>query len=132
MKKLYRDRWNKKLGGVCGGLGAYFNIDPAFIRFLFIISLVCSMGLTFILYLVGWILMPAGPAAYIQPKGRQLYRSRKDRKIGGICAALARYFRIDPTWMRIAFVVVTLLTGFFPGLVVYFLAGLAIPEKRLP
>jgi phage shock protein C len=36
-KKLFRSRTNRKIAGVCGGLGDYFNIDPTLVRILFLI-----------------------------------------------------------------------------------------------
>jgi phage shock protein PspC (stress-responsive transcriptional regulator) len=56
-KRLYRDPENKVLGGVCGGLGWYFNADPVLFRLLFIIVfLVFGVGL--IVYLVLWLITP--------------------------------------------------------------------------
>ena len=55
--KLYRSSSNRMIGGVCGGLGVYLNIDPIFIRLLFILLLFGS-NFGFILYLLLWILIP--------------------------------------------------------------------------
>ena len=55
--KLYRSVSNKMIGGVGGGLGAYLNIDPIFIRLLFIL-LLFGTEFGFILYLLLWILIP--------------------------------------------------------------------------
>ena len=56
-KRLYRDPDNRVLGGVCGGLGAYFNVDPVLFRLIFIIIfLVFGTGL--IIYLVLWLITP--------------------------------------------------------------------------
>ena len=55
--RLYRSLSNRMIGGVCGGLGAYVNIDPIFIRLLFILLLFGS-DFGFILYLLLWILIP--------------------------------------------------------------------------
>ena len=41
-KKLYRSKTNKKLAGVCGGLGEYFNVDPTLIRLAAILLFVCA------------------------------------------------------------------------------------------
>ena len=59
-RKLYRSRANRMIGGVCGGVGQYFNIDPTLIRILFII-LVFLWGGGLILYLIMWILVPEEP-----------------------------------------------------------------------
>ena len=55
--KLYRSSSNRMIGGVCGGLGVYLNIDPIFIRLLFILLLFGS-NFGFILYMLLWILIP--------------------------------------------------------------------------
>lgn len=56
-KRLYRDPDNRILGGVCGGLGAYFNSDPLLFRIIFIlISL--GMGSGLIIYIILWIAIP--------------------------------------------------------------------------
>ena len=56
-KRLYRDPDNRMLGGVCGGLGAYFNIDPIIFRIIFII-IALGMGSGIIIYLILWIVIP--------------------------------------------------------------------------
>ncbi len=60
MQKLYRSRNEKILAGVCGGLGEYFNIDPVFVRILFVVALF-SGGLGLIAYIVFWIATPERP-----------------------------------------------------------------------
>ena len=55
--KLYRSSSDQMIGGVCGGLGAYLNIDPIFVRLLFILLLFGS-DFGFILYLLLWIIIP--------------------------------------------------------------------------
>ena len=55
--RLYRSTTDRMIGGVCGGLGAYLNIDPVFIRLLFVLLLFGS-DFGFILYLLLWILIP--------------------------------------------------------------------------
>lgn len=55
--KLYRSVSDQMIGGVCGGLGAYLNIDPIFVRLLFVL-LLFGTDFGFILYLVLWILIP--------------------------------------------------------------------------
>jgi len=56
-RRLYRDPDNRILGGVCGGLGAYFNNDPLLFRVIFIILLFAgSVG--FWIYLILWIAIP--------------------------------------------------------------------------
>ncbi|MBN2073806.1 MAG: PspC domain-containing protein [Actinobacteria bacterium] len=54
--RLYRDPDDRVIGGVCSGLGAYFDIDPLIIRIIFIILFFVFFG--FIIYLVLWIAVP--------------------------------------------------------------------------
>jgi len=61
--KLYRSKSNRMIAGVCGGLGAYLNIDPTFVRLLFILLLFGSQ-FGFILYLLLWILIPEEGKSY--------------------------------------------------------------------
>ena len=56
-KRLFRDPDNKVLGGVCGGIGAYFNIDPIWIRVAFIAALFI-FGSGPLLYIILWIIIP--------------------------------------------------------------------------
>jgi len=59
-KRLYRQPKDKMIGGVCMGLGEYFDIDPVIIRVLFVVALFMgTMG--FWLYIVLWIVIPKVP-----------------------------------------------------------------------
>ena len=55
-KRMYRDPDNRILGGVCGGIGAFLNIDPVILRVMFVILLFFGIGV--IIYLILWIVMP--------------------------------------------------------------------------
>ena len=57
VKKLYLDVENRKLGGVCSGLAAYFDIDVTLIRIIFL-ALLIGGGFGFWLYLIFWIVAP--------------------------------------------------------------------------
>lgn len=62
MKRLYRSRESKILGGVCGGLGEYFNVDPVIFRVIFVL-LILPGGLPGIVpYGVLWIIVPLRPS----------------------------------------------------------------------
>jgi len=56
-KKLYRNPEDRILGGVCSGLGSYFNLDPILFRVLFVLAvLFFSAGI--LIYILLWILLP--------------------------------------------------------------------------
>ena len=63
-----------------------------------------------------------------QSKPKRLYRSRKDRMIGGVCGGLAEYFNVDPVIVR-AVAVLLLFPGGLPGLVPYLVLWIIVPEK---
>jgi phage shock protein C len=58
---------------------------------------------------------------------RKLYRSKTDRKVAGVCGGLAQYFNIDPTLIRVLFVVLAILGG--SGLVLYLALWIIVPKE---
>ncbi len=65
----------------------------------------------------------------LQQPVRRLYRSRKDKMIAGICGGLAEYFAIDPTWVRLIFVLFFILGG--SAFLVYIVMWLIVPLEPL-
>ena len=61
---------------------------------------------------------------------RPLRRSRTNRLIVGVVGGLAEYFGVDPTLMRVVYVVGSIVSAAFPGLLVYLLLWLLIPEAE--
>lgn len=60
IKRLYRSRKNRILGGVCGGLGEYFGIDPVIVRLAW--AFFAFMGGSGILaYFIAWLIIPENP-----------------------------------------------------------------------
>ncbi len=59
-KRMYRSRVDSKIGGVCGGLAEYFDIDPTLLRVIAVL-LVFLHGTGLIAYIVAWIIMPRRP-----------------------------------------------------------------------
>ena len=60
---------------------------------------------------------------------RALRRSRSDRKVAGVLGGLARYFALDPTMVRAVYVVVSILSVAFPGILVYLVLWFLIPAE---
>lgn len=56
-KRLYRSSLDKQLGGVCGGLAEYLELDPSLIRIVAILLLFVG-GTGFLAYLVAWVVIP--------------------------------------------------------------------------
>ncbi len=57
-RRLYRDPEHRVLGGVSGGLGAYFNMDPVILRIIFIVLTFITTGAAILAYIVLWIAVP--------------------------------------------------------------------------
>ena len=76
MKKLERSRKSCLIGGVCGGLGEYFNIDPVIFRVAAVV-LALGNGIGVIAYVIAWIVIPRrdeGAVADTTPPKSELAR----------------------------------------------------------
>lgn len=60
---------------------------------------------------------------------KKLTRSQ-NRVIAGVCGGLAEYFDLDPTLVRLGFSLLTIFSAAFPGLLVYIICVLVIPNKQ--
>lgn len=58
-----------------------------------------------------------------------LYRSTRDRMLGGVCGGIAQWLGWDPTLVRIAYVAVSICSSGFPGILVYLVLWIAMPES---
>ena len=61
MDKLYLSETDKKIGGVCGGIGEFFGKDATLFRILFILLILFSFGVGVIAYLAMWLVIPKRP-----------------------------------------------------------------------
>lgn len=217
-RKLYKSLTDKMIGGVCGGLGEFFNMDPTVLRIAWVgIALItlpigpAGLFVGGLAYLASYLIIPQNPnetglveteslsmdddegssepfrdiqsnnmvwgivlvllalvvltnsdfmnwrgvpmtiiaiviiviGAYCiikyRPllmdvlKGlthRKLYRLADDKKILGVCAGLADSFQVDPTLMRLGWVLVTILTAGPGGILIYLVMAFIMPVGR--
>jgi len=59
----------------------------------------------------------------------KLTKSTTNRMIAGVCGGIAEYMDMDPTLIRVLYVVISLFSAAFPGLIVYIALALIMPEK---
>ncbi|HHV98271.1 MAG TPA: PspC domain-containing protein [Clostridiaceae bacterium] len=59
---------------------------------------------------------------------KRLYRSKSNRVLAGVCGGIAEYFNIDPTIVRIIWVVIGLTYG--AGIIAYIIASIIIPDRK--
>lgn len=64
VKRLYRLRTDRVIGGVCSGIAKYFTLDPVLIRVLWVIAFFFG-GAGLLAYIIAWIIIPEEPA--VQP-----------------------------------------------------------------
>jgi phage shock protein PspC (stress-responsive transcriptional regulator) len=126
MKKLHRLAPERKLAGVCAGLGEYFDLDPVFFRLMFLFSIFFG-GLGAIAYVLMWIMVPEQTETEGEPRpARRLYLSDTDRKIAGVCGGLGEWLEVDPVLFRVAFVLLAFVGGI--GVFAYVVLWLLIPR----
>ncbi len=58
---------------------------------------------------------------------KKLYKSNTDKKLDGVCAGIGEYFDIDPTLVRLGWVLGTIFVG--AGLIAYIVAAIVMPRK---
>lgn len=58
---------------------------------------------------------------------KRLYKSKTDKKLCGVCGGIAKYFNVDSTVIRLAFVLLTLCVG--GGLLAYLICAIVMPDE---
>ncbi len=61
---------------------------------------------------------------------KRLTLSSTDKKLSGLCGGIGVYFAIDSTVVRLAWIILTILTGIFPGLIAYIIAAIVTPREN--
>lgn len=58
-----------------------------------------------------------------------LYRSRRNSMIAGVCGGLAEWLGWSPTWVRLLYIVISILSVAFPGIIVYIILWVVMPKS---
>jgi len=134
IKRLYRSNDDKKIFGICSGLGEYFGLDPTLIRIIWLLMMIFGGLLFLLIYLLLYLVIPTKDMSKKAPaidfhsfKDRKIQRSLNDRMISGICGGFAKYLGVDPVIVRIVFVILDVITGFIPLIIVYLILIWIIP-----
>ena len=131
-RRLVRRPAEGKIGGVCAGLADYFDTDVAIVRAAWVVLSIWPGAIVMgvVAYVAAWVLMPRAEAVDGVPAARRprLVRSHTDRRIAGICGGLAEYFDVDPTIVRVTWVILSIIAGAVVfGVVAYLIAWFIIP-----
>ncbi|MBQ3136003.1 MAG: PspC domain-containing protein [Clostridia bacterium] len=130
MKKLYLGR-DKKLCGLCAGLGNYFNLDPTLIRIaLTFISIMTVIFPALIIYFIASLVMPHAPDDYVEVNTGKILTRGYNKKISGVCSGYAEYFGVDVTVVRLIFAILLLFVG--GGFWLYLISLLFMPTFHTP
>jgi phage shock protein C len=131
LQRLARSRKDRRIAGICGGLGEHSGI-PAWLWRLMFLAAIFLYGSGFFAYVLLWIFMPRAGQAADKARSRhpnwleRLERSDADRKLGGVCGGLGAHTQV-PSWCwRIVFLVLTPLHG--AGIALYALLCIFVPK----
>lgn len=93
-KRLYRNPEDKMLGGIAGGMGAYFNTDPLWFRIGFIVVALLSLGFGILFYIVLWAIIPEArtTAQRLEMRGEDINISNIEKNIKEEMEDLKRRF----------------------------------------
>jgi phage shock protein PspC (stress-responsive transcriptional regulator) len=123
-KPLFRDQNRKILGGVCAGMGNYFNVDAVWIRLLFALF-TAAWGFGLLVYLVMWVVVPGSYELEEPQVTKKMFRDNEKKVLGGVSGGLAAYFGIDIVVIRLLFVITAVFGGF--GLIAYIVLWMVLP-----
>ncbi|MFD1142099.1 PspC domain-containing protein [Larkinella insperata] len=145
-RKLYRDLRRKLVGGVASGIANYFNIDPVWVRLIFV-TLILALppfsgamgggsteffgslsGFTVLLYIAMWIAFPGSTTLEDDKSVKKFYRNPDDKVLGGVASGIGAYFGIDSGVVRLLFVLTIFLFG--TGLLAYIVLWIISPEAN--
>jgi phage shock protein PspC (stress-responsive transcriptional regulator) len=126
-KQLLRDQKRKILGGVCSGLGSYLNVDPVWIRLLFALT-VFAYGITFIAYIIMWIVVPGSYDLDEPEVSKKMFRDPERKVISGVSGGVASFIGIDIIAVRVLFIIFTIAGGF--GFLIYIVLWVVLPEAK--
>ena len=132
-KRLFRDEKRRVLGGVAAGVAHYFRIDAIWVRLIFLLMFFNVLfwglsGLTFLAYIILWIVLPANDKLEDDTSTKKLFRNSEERVLGGISSGIAAYFGTDSTVVRLLFVLSIFLGG--AGIILYIILWIITPQAN--
>ena len=135
IRRLTRRPDEGKIGGVCAGMAVYFDVDVVLVRGAWIVLAIWpgAIVLGIVAYLAAWVLMPRADSPMPVSTRPRLVRSQTERRIAGVCGGLAEYFSLDPTMVRVAWIIISVVPGFVIfGLLAYLVAWFVMPKGPMP
>src|ERR1700759_741741 len=112
-KRLFRHSAEGRVAGVCAGIADYLDIDVTVVRLGWIILSIVPGGIVggILAYVAAPFVMTDARSSTTNRAAarRRITRSVGERKIAGVCGGIAEYFALDPTVVRLAWIVLTII-----------------------
>ena len=131
MKKLHLSVSDRKIAGVCGGLGESTGIDTDIVRAVFLVSIFAG-GMGVVLYFVLWVILPEldfGGEGVKAGIFSNLHRSEDEKIMAGVCGGIAEYLEWDVSIIRILLIIIVLAGGV--GIPVYIVLWFLMPKGEV-
>jgi phage shock protein PspC (stress-responsive transcriptional regulator) len=134
-KRWYKFKRDRVIAGVLSGLAWYSNIHPLWLRGgLLLMALSGALlpqlfGVLAVAYLVAIFILPTVPSDFepeVLPLVNGLVRPVKERLLSGVCAGLAKYYKLDVSIVRVAMVLLAVFGGV--GIMAYAILWLMMPS----
>ena len=129
-RRLVRIPSEQKIAGVCAGLAEYLDVDVTLVRALWLALTIVPGAIVggVLAYALAWIIMPVGESLRNVSRPR-LTRSVTDAKVAGVCGGIAEYLGLDATFVRVGWIVLSVLPGcIVGGILAYLAAWLIVPK----
>jgi phage shock protein PspC (stress-responsive transcriptional regulator) len=130
-RRMMRSHDDRVIKGVCAGIAEHLEVDPFWVR---VGAVLFALGTGIFPLVVCYVILALIlPERYDEADAGA--RGRADRIVrlpvqgvwAGVCAGVAAYLDIDPVFVRLVTVIVTIATGLAPGLALYFLLAVIMP-----
>ncbi len=135
MRKLHLSEKDRKIAGVCGGLGESLGFSSDVVRIVFVLATIFG-GYGILVYLALMLILPKESNPQVIdvypedeiPRGN-MFRNPREKVIAGVCGGIADYTGWDVTIIRIAFIALAGASGI--GAVIYLIMWAVMPMRKI-
>jgi phage shock protein PspC (stress-responsive transcriptional regulator) len=128
-----RTGWTVLAGIVLVVLGAWLLLAPLFTAVLYpimqVLGVLVRIAWPLVLIGIGILLIIRARGGGFNVNGKKLYRSRGHKMMAGVLGGFAEYLNVDVAIVRVAYVLLTLVTGVWLGVLLYIAAMIIVPEQ---
>lgn len=128
-----RTGWTVLAGIVLVVLGAWLLLAPLFTAVLYpvmrLLGVLVQIAWPLVLIGIGILLIIRARGGGFNVNGKKLYRSRDHKMLAGVLGGFAEFLNVDVAIVRVAYVLLTLVTGVWLGVLLYIAAMIIVPEQ---